>query len=432
MRRHQVALFVALPYPSGGLHEGNIVGSFLPADVYKRYLSKRKITSLVCSGLDAHGTGIWLQMRERNMSPPEFLYEKKKQYLAKLQQYSITPDKFDTTHRPDHGRHVRDHMARISSRVISVTKEGHYCPTCRHECSDRLLWDMKKDQCVEKLIEAGLPPSGEYTCRVCATPPQPRPLRYRALKYDPLLSHQAKKEFPALDCQESEKVLTRHLPWGVATGDGRTVYYVWVEALLAYSRMSQAPHRRFFFGKDNLYHHAVLLRQLSCGTPYATPATTFCRNHLLSGDRKISSSEKSPALVPQRADRLSLILADPVTQDTSYTETTRITAGKILENNLRNTFRRIAGLLKTRPLVPHVVAEPWTAPIVERYHRAMKGNEMKKALDQVLRYRSGVVQIIQAHVRDRTLTRTTLLHHQKVLLQLIDPLDPLLRKELAR
>ena len=47
---------VAWPYANGPLHQGQIVGSFLPADCFARYHRLRGNRVLMVSGSDAHGT----------------------------------------------------------------------------------------------------------------------------------------------------------------------------------------------------------------------------------------------------------------------------------------------------------------------------------------------------------------------------------------
>ena len=55
---------VAWPYANGPLHQGQMVGSFLPADVFARYHRLRGDRVLMVSGSDQHGTPITVRAEQ--------------------------------------------------------------------------------------------------------------------------------------------------------------------------------------------------------------------------------------------------------------------------------------------------------------------------------------------------------------------------------
>src|SRR3972149_5833385 len=66
---------VAWPYANGPLHQGQIVGSFLPADVFARYHRLRGNTVLMVSGSDQHGTPITVRAEREGRSPQQVVDE---------------------------------------------------------------------------------------------------------------------------------------------------------------------------------------------------------------------------------------------------------------------------------------------------------------------------------------------------------------------
>src|SRR5436189_5195794 len=56
----------ALPYANGPKHIGNLAGSYIPADVYVRFLRALKKNVLFVCGSDEHGTAIPNQALKEN------------------------------------------------------------------------------------------------------------------------------------------------------------------------------------------------------------------------------------------------------------------------------------------------------------------------------------------------------------------------------
>ena len=53
-----ILVAVAWPYANADIHVGNIVGAYLPADIYARYHRLAGNNVLMVSGSDAHGTPV--------------------------------------------------------------------------------------------------------------------------------------------------------------------------------------------------------------------------------------------------------------------------------------------------------------------------------------------------------------------------------------
>ena len=62
---------VAWPYPNGSLHLGQIVGAYLPADIFARYQRAVGNRVLMVSGSDQHGTPITVLAEEQGKTPQQ-------------------------------------------------------------------------------------------------------------------------------------------------------------------------------------------------------------------------------------------------------------------------------------------------------------------------------------------------------------------------
>lgn len=88
----------ALPYIHGVPHLGNIVGSFLPADIFHRYLDVKGDENIFVCGSDVHGTPLELEALEKDM-PVEELKEKNHEKVKKvLNEFNLDFSIYSETH----------------------------------------------------------------------------------------------------------------------------------------------------------------------------------------------------------------------------------------------------------------------------------------------------------------------------------------------
>ncbi|RIL09583.1 MAG: methionine--tRNA ligase, partial [Proteobacteria bacterium] len=99
----------ALPYSNGRLHVGHIVGAYLPADTYVRYLRMQGSDVRFVCGSDDHGVAIMLTALKENKTPAqvaEFYGEKQARDFAAL---AIDFDIYSSTSRnPHHAKTSQD------------------------------------------------------------------------------------------------------------------------------------------------------------------------------------------------------------------------------------------------------------------------------------------------------------------------------------
>ncbi|MDR2337642.1 MAG: methionine--tRNA ligase [Deltaproteobacteria bacterium] len=77
----------ALPYSNGKLHVGHIAGSYLPSDIFVRYLKLNQANAMFICGSDDHGVAITITAEKENKTPretAEFYNQKQKENFVSL------------------------------------------------------------------------------------------------------------------------------------------------------------------------------------------------------------------------------------------------------------------------------------------------------------------------------------------------------------
>ena len=67
-----ILVAVAWPYGNAEIHVGNLVGSYLPADIFARYHRLKGNKVLMVSGTDSHGTPITVRAEAENKTRWKF------------------------------------------------------------------------------------------------------------------------------------------------------------------------------------------------------------------------------------------------------------------------------------------------------------------------------------------------------------------------
>ena len=82
MANEYILVCVAWPYASADIHQGNVTGSYLPADIYARYHRLNGNHVLMVSGSDSHGTPVTVRADEEDRSPGEIFEFYHQRFLA--------------------------------------------------------------------------------------------------------------------------------------------------------------------------------------------------------------------------------------------------------------------------------------------------------------------------------------------------------------
>ena len=102
-----ILVAVAWPYASADIHQGNVTGSYLPADIFARYHRLVGNRVLMVSGSDSHGTPVTVKADEEGLSPREVFNHYHARFLTLFQRLGLTYDLFTHTDTENHHRSGR-------------------------------------------------------------------------------------------------------------------------------------------------------------------------------------------------------------------------------------------------------------------------------------------------------------------------------------
>ncbi len=112
----KILVCVAWPYANGSLHTGQIVGAYLPADIFARYHRARGNSVLMVSGSDQHGTPVTVRAEAEGLPPDKVAARFHQEFLETWQRLGITFDLFTTTGTEYHARTTHDIFLRLLER----------------------------------------------------------------------------------------------------------------------------------------------------------------------------------------------------------------------------------------------------------------------------------------------------------------------------
>src|SRR3972149_10996364 len=92
-----ILVAVAWPYANADIHVGNIVGAYLPADIFARYHRLVGNRVLMVSGTDAHGTPITVRADAEQTSPQAVYARFHTRFLELFQKLGPTSHLFTST-----------------------------------------------------------------------------------------------------------------------------------------------------------------------------------------------------------------------------------------------------------------------------------------------------------------------------------------------
>src|SRR6059058_4472531 len=109
----KIFIGVAWPYSNGSLHIGQIVGAYLPPDIFARYHRTAGNDVLMVSGSDAHGTPITVRAEREQSTPEEVVEEFQRSFMDTWEQLRISFDLFTSTDTQNHARVAQDVFLRL-------------------------------------------------------------------------------------------------------------------------------------------------------------------------------------------------------------------------------------------------------------------------------------------------------------------------------
>lgn len=351
MEKEYILVSVAWPYANADIHQGNVTGSYLPADIYARYHRLKGNHVLMVSGSDGHGTPVTVKAEELGKSVAEVFDYYHGRFLDLFQKLGLTYDLFTHTDTENHFQVSQDmFLSLLENEYLyrKVTKQM-YSPSANKFLPDRYVEGTcpncgygraRGDQCdncntlFESAAELINPRSKTDDSALELRDTEHFFIDLPAIAEDGLQAwlHNGKEHWRPqvinfarnfVDQGLIGRSVTRDMDWGIPVpveGYEHKVLYVWYEAVIGYLSASiewaknngdpeawkkwwQNPQARtvYFIGKDNIPFHAIFWPAQLFGSkglysddpeaqlnlPYDVPANEFMNME----GRKISGSQ---------------------------------------------------------------------------------------------------------------------------------------------
>ncbi len=299
-----------LPYANGKAHIGHL-RTYIPADVYVRYLRMMDEEVIFVCGSDCHGTPIVVNAEAEGISPRELVNKYHKHFEEMLKAINIEFDYFGKTDSEEHHTRTKDIVERLVKNGYVYPKEIElaYCPVCKRFLPDRYVEGIcpycgshaRGDECDQgcgRHLEPGeiLKPK----CKICGSNAIYRKQKHYFFRLTDF------KEF-LLDFLEDvdgtenalnyarqwvkgelrDWCITRNLEWGVKFPGEDLVVYVWVDAPIGYITFTEKACEKLgkdwkeiwmdggeiihFIGLDIVYHHCIFWPAMLKGSGYSLP-----------------------------------------------------------------------------------------------------------------------------------------------------------------
>ncbi|MCH8814570.1 MAG: methionine--tRNA ligase [Chloroflexi bacterium] len=376
----KILLGVAWPYSNGSLHVGQIVGAYLPADIFARYHRTVGNDVLMVSGSDQHGTPITVRAESEGRTPSEVADEFHAEFLDCWERLGISWDLYTTTRTDNHREVTQEIFLKLleqgdiykaSMQLPYCVKEGRFlldryvegtCP----KCGDKGARGDQCDNCGNVLDPIDLI---DRRCKFDGSVPELRDAEHFFLRlsaYNDRIRDWLKTDKAhwrknvvnfSLGITEQglqDRAITRDLEWGIpipVEGFDDKRIYVWFENVIGYLSAAKewaqqrgepekwrewwqdpAAKTYYFIGKDNIFFHALSwpaeLMGYAAATgehynlPYDVPANQY---QTIRGS-KASTSKRLAVWVPEYLSRYDpdplrfyLSATMPETSDSDFT-----------------------------------------------------------------------------------------------------------------
>lgn len=136
-----ILVCVAWPYANADIHQGNVTGSYLPADIYARFQRLRGRDVLMVSGSDSHGTPVTVKAEEMGKSVEEVFEYYHGRFLQLFQGLGLNYDLFTHTHTENHTQVSQDMFQALLANGYLYKKitPQMYSPTTGKFLPDRYI-----------------------------------------------------------------------------------------------------------------------------------------------------------------------------------------------------------------------------------------------------------------------------------------------------
>ena len=333
-----IIVTAALPYANDKLHLGHLRSTYIPADVYVRYLRLNDRNVIYVCATDEHGTPITIRAENESISPKEIVDKYHKAIYEDLKQMGCSLDKFGRTTSQTHYTQTQEFFKRLLQKgyIYKANYKQQYCLKCNRFLPDRYIQGTCPRCGGEKARGDACEVCGTYLkpselkdpyCVSCGTKPEIRETTHWFFKISVFQTFLKKwinendesspnvKNYVSqwLKGDLNDWCITRDLSWGVPVpleGVDKKVIYVWFDAPIGYisSTMDWAESsgdkekwKSFwkedegriihFIGKDIIYHHSIFWPALlKAHGGYNLPHKIIAGEYLTLERKKMSKS----------------------------------------------------------------------------------------------------------------------------------------------
>ncbi len=302
----------ALPYANGPMHLGHVRSTYLPADIYVRFLRLRGEDVKYVCGTDEHGTPIVIKAEAEGRTPKEIADKYHRIIGDELRALGISFDNFSQTSRAIHHKTTQEFYKKIRDNgyIFEKPVKQLFCTKCERFLPDRYVAGIcvhcgskaRGDHCESCGRHLSISEIKDPKCASCGETPEVRETMHYFFKLSEFagrlrdylkkgeISENARNyAIPWLD-ELQDWDITRDLDWGVRIPGTDKVTYVWFDAPIGYvsfTRELADDWRDYwrgrvihFIGKDIIYHHvlfwpAVLMAEGEFPPPAAVRAGGF-------------------------------------------------------------------------------------------------------------------------------------------------------------
>jgi methionyl-tRNA synthetase len=453
--KESIIITSALPYANGEVHLGHVASTYLPADIFSRFLRLLgKDVSYICAS-DDFGTPILIKSEAIGLSPEAYVKQWRDKDLADFRSAGIAFDYFSETSSSSNIRFVQNVYKILKKKGHIYEKDiiQFYCNSDKKFLPDRYVigtcpYCKEKDQYSDLCEKCGRIPNEilDPKCALCGTRPISRKsthyffnlsnfseLLRKWLENNTNLQNDVKKyviHWVSEGLQDWD--ITRDIGWGVPIPENSNlnkVFYGWFDNHLCYistyselvgnEKIARAKWNNstiyHFIGKDIVYHHYLFLPAIRMGLDeYKLPDFMPTRGHLMLQNKKISKSRNwyiglNDFINIFNPDYLRFYIASicSLSQDDINFDW-EVFIQKInneLISNVGNLINRVLSFVSR--YFNNIIPEPseydsddkkcidQLSDIGRTVEKFMKGNELDKALKSILNFSTFLNQYFQ-------------------------------------
>jgi methionyl-tRNA synthetase len=435
----------ALPYANGEIHLGHIASTYLPADIFTRFLRLKGLKAYHICATDDFGTPILIRAEKEKKSPKDYVEYWNRQDKEDFESLDISFDFFYKTSSKENVEFVQYvfKQLRKNGYVYDQNVIQFYCTYDNKFLPDRYVlgrcpYCNAENQYSDLCEKCGRVPDQilDPKCAICGRPPVKKESKHYFFRLSSLEEKLKEWLLSNQNLQPDVKNyvinwineglqdwdITRDLSWGVPIPLPEAkdkVFYGWFDNHLCYiSSLAKFENDRggngknfwnqseiyHFIGKDIIYHHYLFLPAIRLGisSEYKLPDYIPTRGHLMLQNQKISKSRNwyiglKDFTSEFNPDYLRFYIASVVTYsqddlnfdfDAFYERINNeliANIGNFINRALSFTQKSFRGVVPKPSNIDDSV-EKEIAAAVDETGRLLSSNEIDKSLKRILKY----------------------------------------------